>query len=350
MAVLGKIQPWPYKRAHAAGSGALNILFITSTRIGDAVLSSSLLDHVIRTYPGARLTIACGPAAAPLFEAVPGLDRIIVMRKRRAALHWFDLWRQVVPTGWSLVVDLRASAIAWLLVAKERRVFKPRPSERVHRMVQLARVFDLATPPSPRLWTAPSHEVAAASIMPTVPVLAIGPTANWRGKTWRAERFAALIERLTGRDGILPNAPVAVFGGPSEREAARPVLEAIPTARRIDLVGHAELLTAYACLKRCALYIGNDSGLMHIAAAAGIPTLGLFGPSRVENYAPWSDKGAGGKTAVVQTAIPYDDLFSPGYDHRKTDTLMDSLSLDAVAEAAEALWRRTRPNAAAVTS
>lgn len=347
MAALGKIQRWPYNPAHAAGSGILNILFITSTRIGDAVLSSSLLDHVIRTYPGARLTIACGPAAAPLFEAVPGLDRLIVMRKRRAALHWFDLWRQVVPTGWSLVVDLRASAIAWLLFAKERRVFKPRPNERVHRLVQLARVFDLAPPPPPRLWTAPSHEVAAASIIPAEPVLAIGPTANWRGKTWRAERFAALIERLTGRDGILPNAPVAVFGGPSEREAARPVLEAIPKARRIDLVGHAELLTVYACLKRCALYIGNDSGLMHIAAAAGIPTLGLFGPSRAENYAPWSDKAGGDKTAVVQTAIPYDDLFSPGYDHRKTDTLMDSLSLDAVAEAAEALWRRTRPNTTA---
>jgi ADP-heptose:LPS heptosyltransferase len=320
----------------------LNILFITSTRIGDAVLSTSLLDHVIRTHPGARVTIACGPAAAPLFEAVPGLSRIIVMRKRRAALHWLDLWCQVVPKAWSVVVDLRASAIAWLLIADERRVFRPRPAERVHRMVQLGRVFDLPVPPSPHLWTASSHEVAAASIIPTTPVLALGPTANWRGKTWRAERFAALVERLTGRDGILPNAPVAAFGAPNEREAARPVLEAIPAARRIDLVGHAELLTVYACLKRCAFYVGNDSGLMHIAAAANIPTLGLFGPSRAENYAPWGDK-----TAVVQTAIPYDDLFGPGYDHRKTDTLMDSLSLDAVVEAAESLWRRTHAPAGA---
>ena len=313
----------------------MNILFITSTRIGDAVLSTSLLDHVIRMHPGARLTVACGPAAAPLFEAVPGLSRVIIMRKRRAALHWLDLWRQTVPTVWSLVVDVRASAIAWLLLADERRVFKPRPAERVHRMVQLARMFDLRVPPSPHLWSAPSHEIAAAGLIPAGPVLAIGPTANWRGKTWRAERFAALVQRLTGRDGILPNAPVAVFGGPNEREAARPVLEAIPAARRIDLVGHAELLTAYACLKRCAFYVGNDSGLMHIAAAAGIPTLGLFGPSRVENYAPWGDK-----TAYVSTATPYDELFAPGFDHRTTDTLMDSLTLEAVVAAAEDLWRR----------
>lgn len=315
----------------------MNILFITSSRIGDAVLSTSLLDHVIRTYPGARLTIACGPAAAPLFAAVPGLARVIVMRKQPFALHWLELWRQVAPTAWSLVVDLRASAIAWLLLAGERRVFRPRPNERIHRLAQLARLFELAEPPQPKLWTAASHETAAAGLIPAGPVLALGPTANWIGKTWRADRFAALVERLTGRDGILPGASVAVFGAPSEREAARPVLESIPVARRIDLVGRCDLLTAYACLKRCALYIGNDSGLMHIASAAGIPTLGLFGPSRVENYAPWGERGA-----VARTAIAYDDLFAPGYDHRNTDSLMDSLPLDAVVEAAQSLWRRAQ--------
>jgi ADP-heptose:LPS heptosyltransferase len=74
---------------------------------------------------------------------------------------------------------------------------------------------------------------------------------------------------------------------------------------------------------------------MHLASAAGIPTLGLFGPSRAENYAPWGENGA-----VVRTAIAYDDLFAPGYDHRNTDSLMDSLTLDAVVEAAQSLWRR----------
>ena len=316
----------------------MNILFITSSRIGDAVLSTSLLDHVIRSYPGARLTIACGPAAAPLFAAVPGLDRVIVMHKRAYALHWLDLWSQVAATAWTLVVDLRASALAWMVIAGERRVFRPRPSERIHRMRQLARLFDLPEPPSPKLWTAAGHEAAAAGLIPAGgPVLALGPTANWIGKTWRAEHFAALVERLTGPGGILPGARVAVFGAPAERVAARPVLDAIPAERRIDLVGGGDLLTVYACLRRCALYIGNDSGLMHLAAAAGIPTLGLFGPSRPENYAPWGER-----CAVVQTTIAYDDLFAPGYDHRNTDSLMDSLPLDAVVEAAQDLWRRSQ--------
>ena len=73
----------------------MRILFITSTRIGDAVLSSGLLAHLIERYPDARITIACGPAAAPLFAAVPNLDRVIPMAKQRYGLHWLSLWLRI---------------------------------------------------------------------------------------------------------------------------------------------------------------------------------------------------------------------------------------------------------------
>ncbi len=75
-----------------------------------------------------------------------------------------------------------------------------------------AGLFDLDPPPSPRLWTAPRHERAAGTLIPPgAPVLAIGPAANWRGKQWRAERFAELAQRLTAADGPLPGARVAVL-------------------------------------------------------------------------------------------------------------------------------------------
>jgi ADP-heptose:LPS heptosyltransferase len=80
---------------------------------------------------------------------------------------------------------------------------------------------------------------------------------------------------------------------------------------------------------------------MHIAAASGTPTLGLFGPSPSEQYAPW-----GRATAVVQSATPRAELFGPDYDHRTTDTLMDSLSVEAVEAAAIRLWRRAASEAA----
>lgn len=311
------------------------ILFITSTRIGDAVLSTGLLDHLIRRHPEARVTVACGPAALPLFAALPNLERAIAMTKGPVARHWLALWAACAGTRWHTVVDLRRSAIAYLLRAGRRHVLKD-SGEPVHRVRQIADLFDLPEPPMPRLWTAPEHDAAAARLIAAGgPVLALGPAANWRAKTWRDANFVELTRRLTGPEGILPGARVAVFGAAGERALAELVIAAIPPERRIDLVGAVDLLTAHACLKRCAFYVGNDSGLMHLAAAAGIPTLGLFGPSQEVHYAPWS-----WQAALVRTPLPYEKLFPPGFDHVTSDTLMDTLTVDMAERAARALWRR----------
>jgi ADP-heptose:LPS heptosyltransferase len=112
------------------------------------------------------------------------------------------------------------------------------------------------------------------------------------------------------------------------------LLAAIPPHRQIDLVGRVDLLTAAAVLRRCALFIGNDTGLMHMAAAAGTPTLGLFGPSPIDQYAPWGQHAR----SVRSTDSP-DAMFGPGFDHRTTDTLMDGLSVDTAETAARRLWR-----------
>ena len=189
----------------------------------------------------------------------------------------------------------------------------------------------------------PDHWRAATKLVSDgPPVLAVGPTANWRGKQWRTANFIELIRRLTGAGGILPGARVAVFGAACEKAVAVPVIASIPPDRRINLVGRVDLVTAHVCLRRCAFYVGNDSGLMHLAAAAGIPTLGLFGPSREELYGPWGEHGA-----VARTAVPYEALVGgPDYDHRTTGSLMDSLTVDAAEAAARALWRRSAGQAA----
>lgn len=319
----------------------MRILFIGPTRIGDAVLSSGLVGFLVRNSPDARLTIACGESAAPLFEAVPRLERLIPMEKRPRAGHWWQLWREVVGHRWSLVVDLRRSVIPWTICCARRASAPVSHNDREHAVVGFARALGLSDdPPIPHLWLTDRHRGEAEELVPEGgPVLALGPTANWKGKTWRAGNFVALAERLTGNEAgrsVLPGARVAIFGAEAEREAATPVIEAIPNDRRIDLVGKADLLTAAACLERCALYVGNDSGLMHLAAASGVPTLGLFGPSRPERYAPW-----GSRTAWVRTDKAFEDLVGgPDYDHRTTDTLMDSLSVEKVVDAAADLWRR----------
>jgi ADP-heptose:LPS heptosyltransferase len=319
----------------------MRILFVTATRIGDAVLSTGLLGHLIERYPGARLTIAAGPLAAPLFDSVPGLERLIVVEKRPRGVHWLDLYRRVALARWDLVVDLRGSALAWLLRARERRIMA-KGDAREHRVRQLARLFALDPPPSPRLWLAPRHEERAAALVPPGgPVLAIGPAANWRGKEWRAERFAALAQRLTAPTGPLAQARVAVLAAAHERAQAQPLLDALPAARTIDLVGRVDLLTAAAVLRRAALFIGNDTGLMHIAAAIGTPTLGLFGPSPSAQYAPW-----GRLTAIAQTTMTHAEMFQPGFDHVTTDTLMDTLTVEAAEAAACRLLERAAGEAA----
>ena len=241
---------------------------------------------------------------------------------------------------WDLVVDLRGSAIAYLLWTRERRT-AAKGDYAVHRVRQLAAMFAVDPPPAPRLWLASSHRERAARLVPPGgPVLAIGPAANWRGKEWRAERFAELALRLTAPGGPLPGARVAFFAAEDERARVAPVLAAIPAGRRIDLVG-VDLLVAAAALERCALFVGNDTGIMHVAAAARIPTLGLFGPSLASHYGPY-----GPHTAIASTEIPAEALFARGFDHRTTGTLMDSLSVDAVELAARRLFERVAGAAA----
>ena len=295
----------------------MRILFVTATRLGDAVLSTALLDHLLRRFPEARFTVACGPVAAGLFARMPRLDDVIIVEKRRFDLHWLSLWMRVARQRWSLVVDLRGSALGLLVPARRRAIM--RGGRRAgHRLTHIAGTMDLADRILPVVWTAPADDERAMELLPGVsPVIGLGPTANWAGKIWPAERFTALATALCR---LLPGARVAIFGGPGpqERAAASPVLAALPGA--IDLVGKLSLPEAAACLARCTLFVGNDSGLMHLAAAAGTATLGLFGPTPASEYAP-----AGRMTAVA---------LADGPDGHGS---MDALPVEAVLRAAHAL-------------
>lgn len=313
----------------------MRLLFITSNRIGDAVLSTGLLSHLIDRDPGIRVTVAAGPASAPLFGAVPGLDRVIVLRKDRFKAHWWRLWRSVGLNRWDVAVDLRRSAILGLIRAGEKMTV-PKATGAVHRVDLLGQMIGRsANPPLPKLWWNAPHDANAVKLLGDTagPLLAIGPTANWQGKIWPAERFVELIETLTGPGGPMQDARVAVFGGPNERPQANPVLRAIPQDRRVDLVGKADLLTAAAVLHRASLYVGNDSGLMHMAAAVGAPTVGLFGPSEDALYAP-----RGRNAIAVRTPESMAELIGfPGYDRHTVGSLMTSLTVDSVLTGVESL-------------
>ncbi len=315
----------------------MNVLFITSSRIGDAVLSTGILNHIVQQYPGARITVACGPLAVSLFEGVPGLARIIPLQKRKRHGHWVDLWKAVWPTRWDMVVDLRNSAVSRLIRARARYIFSSAIDQRLHKVEQNAAVMKLASVPAPVLWPTAAQSARARELIPEGgAVIGVGPTANWAGKTWPAARFIEVLHFLRGAEGILPGARVAVFAAPGEEEAAYQVLQAMPAEARLDVIAKGNPGTAAAALARCDFYIGNDSGLMHCAAAAGIPTFGLFGPSWPHLYRPW-----GARADYIATPENFDQLIAfPGYDVKTVGTLMGGLSVENVKAALVAFWRR----------
>jgi ADP-heptose:LPS heptosyltransferase len=264
---------------HADG---MRILFVSSTRVGDAVLSTGLLDHLIRTYPASAITVVCGAPAEGVFARMPNRERTVVLHKRPYNLHWLPLWTWAAVRPWDLVVDIRGSALGWMVPTKRRAVMRRRPG---HKLDQLAAVLDLRETPMPVAWTSREDEAVADRLLPKGrPIIALGPTAGSPDKIWPAERFAALARKLVA--GPLPGAAMAVFGGPGalERQIAEPLLAALPDA--IDLVGRLSLPEAAACLRRATIFVGNDSGLMHLASAAGTRVVGLFGPTPAYEYAP----------------------------------------------------------------
>ena len=190
-----------------------------------------------------------------------------------------------------------------------------------HKTVQLARLLGLKPAPLPVAWYAPRDVARVSGLFPATgpPVIVLAPTANWAPKIWPAERFVTLFRHLA--DNHLQGAVPAVIAGPGEFEAAvaRPVLQALPDA--IDLVGRLSLPEVAAFLARSSLFVGNDSGLMHLAAASGAPTLGLFGPTDAAEYAP-----SGPRVAAVTGA----------------DASMTGISVDAVEEAAVRLLTNAR--------
>jgi heptosyltransferase III len=317
--------PRPAEDAPAAlcyRPATVRILFITATRIGDAVLSTGLLSHLIRRYPQAKIVVACGPVAEGVFARMPNRAWTITLPKRRFRLHWLELWRQVAGTRWDLVVDLRGSGFAWTVRARRRLVMRG-GRQPGHRLRHLGALLGLDPPPLPVAWFGPADAARAAALLPGEGRwIGLGPSANWDRKVWPAERFVALFRALTAPGAPLEGARAAVLAGPgeAERAMAAPVLAALGESRAVDLVGRLALPEAAAVLARCALFVGNDSGLMHLSAATGTPTLGLFGPSRVEEYAP-----AGPRTATaVAPGSPVPDS-------------MPGLTLEAALAAAERL-------------
>jgi lipopolysaccharide heptosyltransferase I len=317
---------------------ASRILIVRLSALGDVVHALPMLDAVRRAQPDAHIGWLVEEKAASLLSAHPQIDRLWVapraqlvklLRRGRliAALRLLiGFARELRAAGYDLVIDAhsnaRSSFLAWCSGAPRRigfahgyakegagwlytdRVVPARPRQlKVQRALDLLRPLGIESRGARAVLGIPdaTREWARAQVaqLGGRPVVAIHPGVSDFGaiKQWDPERFGRTAIRLARERG----ARCLVTWGPGERELALRVVAASDGAAVLG-PQTGSILELAALYQACDLVIGADTGPLHLAAALGIPVVGLYGPKDPAIYAPW-DARTGEAAAVVRRPV-----------------------------------------------
>lgn len=281
------------------------ILVIPYLWIGDFVRCHSVVKLLKARFPDRPVDMLASTLCAPLTDYMPGLRRAVVVdlpRKRPAFAQQLALARRlkrenygsalIMPRTWKSALAPFFAGIpertgffgeVRLLLLNDLRYGE----RRLPRMVD--RCAALALPPRTELpleWPMPELKVARSEIETWLrerelvddrPVVALAPGAVGPSKRWPASAYAMLVRNLLD-SGLR----VWVVGGPQEKDLAKEIIG--ETSAR-DLTG-TDLRNAVLALAAAAIAVSNDSGLLHVAAALGTPSIGIFGPTSPWHWAP----------------------------------------------------------------
>jgi lipopolysaccharide heptosyltransferase II len=338
------------------------ILIIKLRGIGDVVLSTAVIPNLRRAFPGADIHFLTEQESAEAVQGLSGIDDVLVFDRRwiqslpwhRAAVANLRFLRRIRRQGYDLVFDLfgnpRSALFSWVSGARHRVGYDFRVRKWVYTVVARNRgdrvhevefnLDALAAVGVPIVERSPSFPLDAAArrfaenflareLEGGEPLIALNPSGGWWTKRWPLERFAALGDRLAEELG----ARILVLWGPGELEEARSVAQAMANPPLLPPATTLKQLAAL--LERCQLVISNDSGPMHIAAAVGTPTLGIFGPTVPALQGPYGD----GHAVVSKEGL--DCLGCNGLTCRiGTHDCMRNLNVEEVFTAAAALVRQ----------
>lgn len=281
-------------------SARFPILYIAEADAEAAVLSSGVLAYLVDSLPDAAFTIVGSAASAPLFADTPRLKQLIVLDKT-GRWDWLGLWNQVRDTRWGLVVDMRGTRFSERLRRLKRAVRGP-DQPGLHAVEAAARVLQLDEVPSPRLFLGEDTRAAADALIGSdpAPILAVGPGTDWIGTRWPAERYAKVAGPLLADDGPLAGGRLMIVGEEADRDLAHTIRLAVPRTRVIELQGKLTRLQTAAALSRASLYIGADSIWTQLAVAAGVPSVGVYGPSDDARIGPWKGVSMRGERSLEE--------------------------------------------------
>jgi lipopolysaccharide heptosyltransferase II len=288
------------------------ILVRSTNWIGDVVMISPALRSLREGYPDAQLDVVARASVSGAFRDHPLVDEVIVEQRRSGDRRHeglggaFRLAAELRSRRYDLAVLLPKSfgaAVAPSLARIPRRVGYATDRRRLllthpvplpvgveglhHAEFFLGPALYLGCPDLDRSLVFPvsrtDREAAAERLreVGSARLVAIHPGASRPERAWSAGRFGELAAALS-QDGFR----VVVLGAEQDRDAARVVLAAAG-GTALDAVGLGGLGTMAALVERCELFVGNDSGPMHVAAAMGTPTVSLFGPGVPERTAPY---------------------------------------------------------------
>ena len=276
--------------AHADNlNGHERLLVVTLSNIGDLVMTTPVFEFLATQYPQRRIDVVADQRSAMLLRHAPYVGEIFLRKKRAPITDQLSLLRRLRRRRYLAAIDLRTPLIPYALRA-DMRLVKPGRKREQHAVEEH---FGTVTPlagnvraiPACRIY--PGDAAVAVSrnwldVLPGKRWLAVGPGANWLPKIWPRHKYRELLHRARAHfDAAI------VLGSKDDCAAAHFVSQVeLPV---LQTAGHLNLCETAAVLKRAECFVGNDSGLGHIAAACGTPTLTVFGPGQPQRYRPWSD-------------------------------------------------------------
>jgi heptosyltransferase-2 len=339
----------------------MKILVRAPNWVGDAVMSIPTLEVIRRYRTASEITILARPAVADLLSGQPFADRILEYDYRGRHRGWlgreklvrelrnekFDLavllqnafeaawlaWRSGIPERIGYARDGRGAlltkSIALPKPGHDGRMFPRHESQYYLELLRRGgwlksrgeidpiQAIQLTVPEMAR--GAAELKLRKAGARPRSWRCAVAPGASYgAAKCWPAERFALLADRLISEC----DADVLFFGTGGEKEIATRIFS-VMKSRAISLVGETSMRDLPALFSQCSVFVGNDSGAMHVAAAAGLPVIGIFGSTDPEGTAPVTQQ-----FTLIQEKVPCSPCFLRRcpVDHR----CMTRISVDSV--------------------
>jgi len=296
------------------------ILVVQTAFIGDVLLTTPLLKAIRRVYPYTRVSILVLPQPSSLLKNNPDVDEILIYDKRgshKGIKAFFTLVKEIREREFDLVLSPHRSLRTALLLSlagipkrigfksglaryfyHHRVPFDPRKHETERNISLLAPLIltpnifskELSLPLTQKDQEAGLHLLRRAGVdLNRKPLIGISPGSIWPTKRWIPERFSELSVRLLHKY----HGTVLLLGSKEDIALCQTISSHCrfdsESQRRslVNLAGQTTLLELAAIIDRCDLFMTNDSGPMHIAAARNIPTVAIFGSTvPAQGYAP----------------------------------------------------------------